>query len=278
MVRLVLIILLTLSLQGSQTETVKLGFMPYLSAEVLLEKYTPLAAYLSKALDKRVEIVISRDHAEHMERTGTDQLCISFLGGNPYIRVVERYGPKPLLTRFEFDHSPVFRSVIVVAKDSPIDSIGALAGKRFAFGNPDSTLSAQVPRYTLAQAGISLEDLGGYTHLKNHENILYGVLFGDFDAGAVTEEVFKEREKEGIRALAYSRELSTHLFVTRSNMDSKTQEKIRRALLELSGSEEGRAVLRAISPSLTGFVPVKDSDYDPHREIFKTLAPQTIRP
>jgi phosphonate transport system substrate-binding protein len=250
-----------------------LGFMPYLNAEHLIEKYTPLARYLSEALDRPVHITVARDYAEHIRLTGEDALDISFLGGSPYVVIGEQYGQKPLLVRFEFDGMPTFRSVIVVERDSPYQELSDLAGARVAFGSTNSTLSTQVPVYMLIQAGVRLEDLADRSHLRNHENVILGVQFGDFDAGAVAEEVFVENRDKPIRALAYSRPLSTHVFVTRATMDPALRGEIAEALLTLRDHTDSTEILGAISTTLTGFAPVTDSDYDPHRDILAVVLP-----
>ncbi len=260
---------------GAEAAPLTLGFMPYLNAEHLIEKYTPLAQYLGAALQRPVRITVAKDYAEHIRRTGEDRLDISFLGGSPYVVIGDRYRtPKPLLARYAFEGSPVFRSVVFAARDSPLQSLAELRGRRMAFGNINSTLSTQVPLYMLMQAGVGLDDLGASVHLRNHENVVLGVVFGDFDAGAVAEEVFEENQHQPIRLLAASPGLSTHVFVTRSDLPPSLQARIRQALLALDPADPPqRAVLQAISPKLTGFVPVQDADYDLHRAILSRVLP-----
>jgi len=250
-----------------------LGFMPYLNAEHLIEKYTPLADYLSETLGRPVRVTVARDYAEHIRLTGEDKLDISFLGGSPYVVIGETYGRKPLLARYEFDGTPTFRSVIVVAADSPVQDLADLSGKRMAFGNVNSTLSTQVPLFMLMRAGVRLEDLADHKHLRNHENVIFGVEFGDFDAGAVAEEVFQENQDRHIRALSFSPRVSTHVFVARSTLDEDLQAAISDALTTVTAHPEAAAVLGAISTRLTGFVSVTDADYDLHREILETVLP-----
>ncbi len=250
-----------------------LGFMPYLNAELLVEKYTPLASYLSQKLGRDVNIQVAPNYAEHIRATGEDQLDISFLGGSPYVVIGDQYGIKPLLARYEFDGKPTFRAVIFVYKDSPLNDLSELTGKTMAFGSPKSTLSTQVPLYMLMQSGVDLDKLKSYKHLRNHSNVVLGVEIGDFDAGAVAEEVFNEHKENAIRVLDYSPDLSTHVFVARSNMDAALKDQIAQALIGLKSTPEGQAVLGAIGPTLSGFVPVKDSDYDLHRTILKDVLP-----
>ena len=137
------------SVQEQSYKKLTLGFMPYLSSDILLKKYTPLATYLSKELNKKVEIVIAKDYSTHIEHTGTNKLDISFLGGSPYVVIDKKYGHKPLLARYEFTNKPTFHSVIFVNKNSKLKTLSQLKGKKVAFGNKNSTLSTQVPLYMM---------------------------------------------------------------------------------------------------------------------------------
>lgn len=251
-----------------------LGFMPYLNAAHLLEKYTPLAEYLSQELERPVRVTVAKNYAEHIRLTGEDRLDISFLGGNPYVVIGDDYGRKPLLVRYVFEGKPTFRAVIFVHRDSPFNTLVQLKGRRMAFGNVNSTLSTQVPLFMLMEAGVGLGDLARYEHLRNHENVVLGVEFGDFDAGAVAEEVFREHRSQDIKLLAASPELSTHVFVTRAGMPETLRDRIRRALLALHAEDPmQQVILHAISAKLSGFAPVFDSDYDLHRKILTKVLP-----
>jgi len=271
-----LLMMLCTQVQAADEDTgnaLTLGFMPYLSARTLIEKYSPLADYLSDVLGRPVRVTVARDYADHMRATGEDELDIAFLSGSPYVVIGDTYGRKPLLARFAFDGQPAFRSVIVVAADSPIRHLADLVGKRMAFGSINSTLSTHVPMFMLMRAGVRLEDLTGHKFLRNHENVILGVRFGDFDGGAVAEEVFDEYADWDIRALAYSPPVSTHVFVTRATMDADLRAAINAALVGLADDPRGPAVLGAISEHLTGFVPADDADYDLHREILDVVLP-----
>lgn len=255
------------------TSALTLGFMPYLNAETLLAKYTPLATYLSQKLGREVRITVAKDYASHIRLSGEDKIDIAFHGGSTYINVVNEYGPKPLIARYEFAGNPHFRSAIVVAHDSPYTTVSELKGKSVAFGNASSTLSSQVPLYVLMQSGVGLHDLGMYKHLRNHTNVVLGVKFGDFDAGAVAEEVFQDHRDNGIRALAYSPQVSTHVFITRSTMEPELRAQIAQALYNLKSEPNGQYVLGAIAGNMTGFVPAKDADYDVLRDILSQVLP-----
>lgn len=243
---------------------------PYLPATEISEKFGPLVKYLSKELGEPVEIKISLDYQNHIVEIGKDNVDIAYMGPASYVKMVDAYGRKQLLARQESNGKPTFHGVIIVRKDNPLSSIADLAGKRFAFGDPESTMSHLVPRYMLWKEGITLDNLGGYAFLANHHNVALGVLAGDFDAGAVKEEVFYEYEKRGLRELVRTPEISDHVFVATNRLSPEKIQKLRDALHSLRGKEAGRDILNSIKPSIS-LVPAKDEDYGNLREILKAL-------
>lgn len=243
---------------------------PYLPATEIVERFTPLVKYLSKELGETVIIDVSLDYQNHIARTGKDNVDIAYMGPASYVKMVDTYGRKPLLARQEINGKPTFHGVIIVRKDSPLRSLTDLAGKRFAFGDPESTMSHLVPRYMLWKEGVTIDNLGGYAFLANHHNVALGVLAGNFDAGAVKEEVFDEYEKRGLRELIRTPEISDHVFVATNRLSPEMVQKLRAALYSLREKEEGRNIMSSIKPSISP-VPAKDEDYDNLREILQAL-------
>jgi phosphonate transport system substrate-binding protein len=251
---------------------------PYLPAAEIITRFTPLAEYLSRSIGRPVVVRISVDYRQHIDLIGKDKADIAFMGPASYVSMADLYGNKPLLARLEIDGKPTFKGAIIVSRGSSLRSLSQLKGKRFAFGDPNSTMSHLVPRYMLWKAGVDIKDLAGHTFLKNHHNVVLGVLVGKFDAGAVKSEVFFEYEQRGLRVLEWSPEFSEHLFITSSVLPKETVLEIGNALYRLRDSEEGRKILKGVNEQATGMVSVKGSDYDNLRTILRELKKLGVEP
>ena len=272
-VSLVLLLLAALvPAAGLAGEPLTLGIHPFLRPSELMERFTPLAGHLGSLLDRPVHIEIARDYAAHIQAIGEDRVDIAYLGPAPYVRMVKEYGPKPILAQLEDRGVDSFRGVIIARADSGLESLADLAGKRFAFGDPDSTMSHLVPRALLLQAGIGAGRLRGFEHLPNHMAVALGVLGGLFDAGAVKGDIFRRYEARGLKALAFSPPVAEHLFVARATLPKETIGALRAALLRLPREGRGPVILHALKPSLTGLRPGDDRDYDALRGLLETLA------
>lgn len=244
---------------------------PFKPPTVLVPAFTPLARHIGERMDEPVSIRISRDYASHIDTVGQDDFDIAYMGPAPYVIMREKYGQKPLLARQAINDQPYFRGVIFVRNDSPLRSLAQLRGKRFAFGNSTSTMGSLVPQAMLLEAGVKLDQLAVYKHLSDHVNIALGVLSGDYDAGAVKEDVYAQYEPRGLRALATSPAVSDHLFVAKKKLAEEKIEKLRQALLTLHELPGGSGILQAMTPGVTRLVTVADSDYDDLRKLLHTL-------
>lgn len=254
-----------------------LGIHPYKAPSKLIEAFTPLAKYISRTINKPVEIHISKDYQTHIDNIGQKKINIAFLGPASYVKLVKKYGKKPILARLEIAGKPTFTGKIIVRLNSPLKSLTDLKNKKFAFGDPNSTMSHLVPRYMLYKAGIDVESMLEYKFLGSHDNVALGVLTGDYDAGAVKEAVYYKYRKRGLRTLATTPALSEHLFVTCGKISTELHNKISSALLGLGNSIEGRKILKNIKPNMTAMRSAKDSDYNNLRHILDTLSTQGIK-
>jgi phosphonate transport system substrate-binding protein len=255
-----------------------LAVHPYLPATELVKRYTPLTDYLGRKLNQPVKIQISKDYQDHIDKIGGDKVDIAYMGPASYVKVTALYGKKPILARLEIKGKPAFQGIIIAGKDSPLNNLKDLEGRRFAFGDPNSTMSHLVPRYMLIKEGVGIDKLAAHAFLENHQNVALGVLAGDYDAGAVKEAVFYKYEKRGLKALMKTPKISEHLFITRKNLPAGKVELLRKALFDLKEDERGRIIMASIKSSMTGMVHASDEDYNNLRIILQTLEKTGIKP
>lgn len=255
---------------GTELPPLILAVHPYLPVAEIQSRFSPLAKYLGKVLQRNVVVRVGSDYDEHVEAIGNNNVDIAFMGPSSYVLMRARHGMKPLLARIEVEGKPVLSGVIITSKTSSLGKLSDLHGRRFAFGDKESTMSTLVPRFMLQEAGVSLHDLSGYEFLGGHKNVALGVLSGDYDAGAVKQEVYDELAPRGLRILAKMPSVSEHLFVTRSDFPAADVEKLRKSLLSLRTQPEGVSIMHAINKKMTNLVPVSDQDYESLRIMMRS--------
>ena len=248
-----------------------LGVHPFKPSTRLHEAFTPLTNYLSVKLGQPVSLRVARDYGEQIDAIGLGEIDIAYLGPSLYVKLCDEHGKPALLARQQIGTSPVFHGKIFVRTDSPIKNLKELVGKRFAFGEPQSTMSHLVPRYMLWQAGVTADQFASYKFVGDHVNVALGVLVGDFDAGAVKEDVFFNYRSRGLRELATSAPYSDHVFVASRKLPEALVRKLRDILLRMNQDPKGLAALQSITQGVTALVPVQDGDYDSLRVVLKKL-------
>ncbi len=236
---------------------------PYLPTTELITKFSPLAAYLSKQCGQPIKIKVSKSYESHIKKVGENQIDLAYMGPGPYVKMTHTYGIKPVLACLEVNGKPFFHGMIITRQKSTIKTLQDLQGKRFAFGDPHSTMSYLLPRSMLRQAGVDLGNLKKYEFLGSHNNVALAVLGGYYDAGGVKEGVFYKYQGRGLRMLAKSPAIAEHVFVTSDRLPEATINTLRQALLNL----KDKKVLSSIKRSVTGMALVKDEDYDTLRAI-----------
>jgi len=257
--------------QSQEREPLKLGVHPYLSSSELIKRFSPLARYLGKRLERPVTIEISSTYDAHIQKLANGLLDVAFLGPASYVKLTGQSGRRPILAAFETMSGKTFRGYIIARSDSPLTSLAQLKGKRFAFGDPDSTMSHVVPRHMLLKSGIDINQFSEVKFLANHDNIALGVLSGAYDAGTVKQETFQQYKSQGLKSLAVSPPIPDHLFVARAGLPQSTIQELTKALLALKDSDEGRLILTGMRKDLVALVPGNDRDYDVLRTIMNDL-------
>jgi phosphonate transport system substrate-binding protein len=251
--------------QVHASDQLTLWIHPYLPATELINKFSPLADYLSKKCDQPIEVKVSKSYKSHIKRVGKNQMDLAYMGPASYVKMSHTYGKKTTLARLEVNGKPFFHGMIIARQDSAITTLQELQGKRFAFGDPNSTMSHLVPRYMLWQAGVEVEDLQKHEFLGSHNNVALGVLGGYYDAGGVKEGVFYKYQKRGLKMLAKSPAIAEHVFVASDKLPPPTINTLRQALVDL----KDKTILSSIKKSVTGMALVKDEDYDALRAILQ---------
>lgn len=248
-----------------------LAVHPYLPFDELNRRFLPLAEHLTSHLGRPVSIRIGRSYDDHQAHVGLNRVDIAYMGPASYVRLVASYGPRILLGRLVSREGSQSRGVIVTRGDSDLSDVTDLRGRRLAFGDPESTMSYLVPRHFLLREGIHLSDLADYAFLGSDANVALAVLAGDFDAGALSEDIFLSYRELGLRDLAWTQSLPEHLFIARDGLDTETIDGLKAAFLGLGEGEEARRIVSSIKESATAVAPAQDADYDAMREILSAL-------
>lgn len=257
---------------ASNDEELTLWIHPYLPATELIRRFTPLTDYLAEELERPLQIRVQQSYQAHIDFVGRDLADLAFIGPASYVIMRRQYGNKPLLAMLEENGLPFFHGMIIVREEAPFNSLTDLKGESFAFGDLNSTMSYIVPRSMLAEAGVSLDDLGRHDFLNSHHDVALAVLGGYFAAGGVKDEVFYAYRPRGLRALATSPLVPDHLFLTRVDLPPALVERLNTLLLDLNHHPRKLEILKGIKETVTGLVETQPENYDSLEEMMEIFS------
>lgn len=256
-------------------------FVPSQNADTLEAKAKPLEKLLSDELDIPVEVSVSTDYNTIIEAMASEQVDVGFLPPTAYVLAKEKGAAEVLLQAQRYgvndDGSPTeelvdsYKSIFIVNKDSGIESVEDLKGKKIGYQNVTSSAGFVWPAATLLEAGIHpLKDVEPVT-LKGHDQAIISLLNGDVDAAVTFQDVRNVVAKDyedvfdKTRIIEFTEPIPNDTITVRSEIDGKMKKAITDAFIAIGKDEEGREIIREIY-SHEGYVESKDSNFDIVRE------------
>jgi phosphonate transport system substrate-binding protein len=213
-----------------------MGVHPYKPAFELYKIFKPITDYVSKRLGKPVELQIGKSYEDAVKKIGAGEFDFAYLGPTIYIEAKDKHGVIPL-AQIVNNGKPTFYGVIVAKKGGGVSSLKDLKGKRFGFGDRDSTLTHVLPLYMLLESGVGLADLKEYRFVGSHDKVAEGVSIGMFDAAGLMPDIADKYMDRGLEVIAKSPDLPEHVFVATKSMDAKTVETPRHGPGTLQGDQ-----------------------------------------
>ena len=253
---------------GAGNRTVYFGIIPRDNPRIAYEKYQPILDYLSEATPYTFELVLKKSYADTVEALGRGDIDIAFLSPLTYLHAYAEFRGTAVLKSITDKGVPFYRSVIVARQDSALDRLKDMKGKNFAFAALQSTSGNLIPRFLLADEGIHVSELGSYQHFNYHDTVVKWVLKGKYDAGAVRDSVAEKYLPLGLKIISASEPIPTGPIVSGPAASPEAIETIRKELIRLNMTQEGKRVLKKLDSEFRGgFVPATDADYDNIRKM-----------
>lgn len=266
--------------QEGDPRTVSLRFGVYQSekATVMYRKLTPVLEALQESGEKclgralDIELKIFRTYDEAIDGLVAGEVDFVRFGPASYVLARRRQPGLELLAMELEGGEKRFQGVIAVRKHSPIQTVADLKGKRFAFGDPNSTIGRYLVQAELVKAGLRASDLASFKYLPRHDAVAHAVDIGDFEAGSLRIGAFERANEKDTLRILLSFENVTSPWVARAGLDPVVARALRESLLSLADP----VVLKELKVS--GFAPASDDEYQFVRDGMKRADEFEITP
>jgi len=184
---------------------IKIGILALRGAPKVMEEWAATGEYLTGKMGEPVTIMPLEFAAiEPMVKDGK----VDFVMANSsfYVELEKLYGAKAIAMQINSANGkPVkeFGGVIIVRKDSPINTLADLKGKKFMVTKATSFGGGQMAMRLLLQNGIDYKkDFAEFKEGGKHDNVVLAVKNGAMDAGTVRTDVMEAMAAEGKISMA----------------------------------------------------------------------------
>ena len=233
------------------------GAVPQFEARRLSEIWTPILAEIEARTGIAMHMVGSPRIPEFEQAFARGEFDITYM--NPYHALVAResQGYRPLVR----DGARQLFGVLVVAKGSGFSQVSDLEGRKIAFPAPNA-LGASL----LMRADLTRRHGLGFTpdYVNTHSSAYLNVLLGEADAAGGVMGTFNALDPEirdRLEVIYETERLAPHPIMVHPRVPAEDAERIRQALLDMSQTEDGRALLSQIP--MTQAVSATEADYLP---------------
>jgi len=248
---------------------VVIGLLPEQNIFHQLERYDPLAKYVSNKLGRKIELKVLPRYGNVINNFVSENMDGAFFGSFTYALAHSKLGLEVIARPENIKGISTYHGLLFARKDSGIRNIKDMAGKRLAFVDKATTAGYLLPLAYFKKHGIDNYNV----YLKEtyfagtHEDVINDVLDKKADIGAAKNTVFYRLAEKNKRILndliiiERSPNVPENGLAMRKDIDISIRTKIRDILLDMHNDPAGRKVLKDFGA--LKFIPTSNDDYKP---------------
>jgi phosphonate transport system substrate-binding protein len=261
---------------ASEQSSLSVGAIPDQDPQELQRLYGKVATYLERELEVPIAYRPVTDYTAAVTGFRVGDLDVVWFGGLTGVQARREVPGAKVLAQRDIDRE--FHTVFVAGTQTGIqpmesqEGLRALAGRSFVFGSESSTSGRVMPQYFMSQVGVTMDDFNGRPGFSgSHDKTIELVASGTYDAGALNEQVWKDRLESGdvdtraVKQIWRSPGYPDYHWVGRPDLDERFgqgfTDRLRRALLALDPTRpEDKEILELFGAGR--FVPASADQYD----------------
>lgn len=257
----------------AQTKTTKgqasltIGLIPERNIFQQLERYEPLADYISKKIGINIKLKVLTRYGNIIDNFISARMDAAFFGSFTYTLAHAKLGVEAIARPQGIDGSSTYYGLIFVRKDSGIKSIKEMQGKSFAFVDKATTAGYLLPLAYFKEHGV--EDYKTFLNetyfTGTHQGAIYDVLNKKSDIGAAKNTMFDRlaaddsRITEELVILARSPDVPENGLAVRKDLDDAIKHKLKETLINMHTDPEGINILKKFGAKK--FIKTSNDDY-----------------
>jgi phosphonate transport system substrate-binding protein len=240
-------------------DTLVFAYTPVEDPAIYADIWKPFIEHLKKVTGKDVRFFAVQSNAAEIEAMRSNRLHIAGYSTGPTPFAVNLAGAVPFALMGSETGNFGYTLQVYTRKDSGINTMADLKGKRVAHTSPTSNSGNLAPRALFPKQGITPEKDYKVVYSGSHDQSMLGVVAGDYDAAPVASEVVERMAERNlydpndVKIIYESKRFPTTSYTYAHNLDPKLVEKIKEAFF--SFDMKGTALGKEFS-GVTKFVPI----------------------
>ena len=177
--------------------TLVFTYTPVEDPAVYENVFKPFTEFLGKCTSKRVVFYQVQSNAAEIEAMRSGRLHVGGFSTGPTNYAVNLAGAVPFAVKGDAKEWQGYQLWMIVKKDSAIQKMTDLKGKKVAHVQPSSNSGNLAPRALFPAQGLVPDQDYKVIYSGKHDNSITGVGTGDYDAAPVASDVFKRMAERG---------------------------------------------------------------------------------
>lgn len=241
------------------------GVNPFVAPHVIRDNYVPILNAAAEQIGYKARTVIVSDYDALGKAVIQKVVDIGWFSPFAYVSTKQKADIVPIVTPI-VNKATSYTGYIITRKDSGINSIDDLAGRRFGFVDQKSASGYVYPKAALAEHGKTAERFFGETlFVGSHNKVIEEVLNGSIDAGATYSEAMDAAAAAGVetgqlRIIFKTEPIPKDVIAGAPGFDPELADKFQKAFESLKDTNPAYAFMH--KAHVNGFVSTKDTDYD----------------
>jgi phosphonate transport system substrate-binding protein len=219
-----------------------LAIVPQYTPLFIHRNWQPLLTRLHRDTGIRLEVKTYSDFRQFLSALRRGEPDFSYLAPYHLVLAKRAQGYRPLLR----DDSRQLIGLLMVRKDSPLNSVHELDGKTIAFPSPNAFAASLYMRSWLhKKVGIDFTP----RYVGTHDNVYRHIVRGQVHAGSGVNSTLASQPaglQQRLRVLYEVPGVAAHPFAVHPRVPGQIQTRVQEVMLELIKDGEGRELLKAI--------------------------------
>lgn len=246
-----------------------IGLIPEQNVFRQLERYTPLAAYLSGKIGLKIKLKVLARYGNIIDNFVASGMDGAFFGSFTYALAHNKMGVEILARPEGLDGVSTYHGYIFVRTDSGIKKIRDMKGKRFVFVDKATTAGYLLPLAYFKEQGV--DNYRAYfkeTYFAGtHEGAIQDVLDKKADIGSAKNTIFDRMiaanpaSRGQLKIIAASPKVPENGLALRADLTASIKTALQNALLNMHHDPAGSRILKTFGANK--FIRTANKDYEP---------------